>query len=78
LLKLLILAGILYAIYVFLFKKQNILKNKKTVDEPREEKQSETMVECAKCSTFISVNEAYISSGKYFCSKECADAYTRS
>jgi len=71
-LKLLILAGLLYGVYFIFFKKANITR--KTKEDFK--KESETMVECQKCNTFISTNEALISNGKYFCSKECLDAYT--
>ena len=39
-------------------------------------KDSQTMVACKKCETYISPDEAYIKDAKYFCSKECMDAYT--
>ncbi len=74
-LKFLILAGLLYAVYFMYFKKPNSISKKPKKDM---EKESETMVECKQCSTFISVSEALISDGKYFCSKECVDAYHRS
>ena len=32
-----------------------------------------TMIECATCGTYISSNEAIISSGKFYCSTECRD-----
>jgi len=73
-LKLIILAGLLYGVYFFFFKKTNVLNQNKKKDI---KKDSETMVECQKCGTFISANEALISNGKYFCSKECVDAYNR-
>ena len=74
-LKLLILAGLLYAVYFMYFKKTNSInqKSKKDLD-----KTSETMVECKKCGTYISADEALIVDGNYFCSKECVDAYHRS
>ena len=63
--KLIIFAMIAYAIYFFFFKKGAILANKDDED-------SDTMVECSDCQTYISVNESIIQDGKYFCSKECA------
>ncbi len=33
----------------------------------------ETMVECATCSTYISINEAIQVSETYYCSTECRD-----
>ena len=32
---------------------------------------TDTLVECPTCSVFISKDEAVLSGGKYFCSKEC-------
>ena len=31
----------------------------------------DTMYECPKCKTFVSRDDAILSNGKYFCSKEC-------
>lgn len=32
----------------------------------------DTLVECAKCSTYVTVKESIIVNGKYYCSNECA------
>ena len=42
----------------------------------KEEKilEADTLVECEKCSTFVTVKEAIIVKGRYFCSLECANA----
>jgi len=32
----------------------------------------DTLVECEKCSTYVTVKESIIIDGKYYCSKECA------
>ena len=32
----------------------------------------DTLVECEKCSTYVTVKESIIIHGKYYCSKECA------
>ena len=72
-LKFIILVGILYGIYYLFFRKPVISAGKKSDIK----KDSETMVECKECKAFVSVNEALIVDGKYFCSKECVDAYTR-
>ncbi|MEA1880342.1 MAG: PP0621 family protein [Campylobacterota bacterium] len=31
----------------------------------------DTLVECAKCSTYVTVKESDLIQGKYYCSKEC-------
>lgn len=32
----------------------------------------DTLVECAKCGTYVTVKESTIAGGKYYCSYECA------
>ncbi len=65
--KLVIVALIVYAIYFVLFKKPAIQKKSK-----QENIDSETMLECAKCGAYVSSEEAIIKDGKFYCSKECA------
>jgi uncharacterized protein len=66
-LKLLIfaIAGVL--IYKFFGGKlPNITKS------PHEKKlEEDTLVECEKCSTYVTVKESIIVQGKYYCCKEC-------
>ena len=62
--KLLLLAVVLYVIYFMLFKKTKNISSDIQEDE-------ELMIECPTCSTYISKKEAIISQGKYYCSKEC-------
>ncbi len=63
--KLLLLGVVGYVIYFFFFKNGGFSK-KINKDE------SETMVECAACDTYISVDETVIKDGKHYCSNECA------
>jgi len=32
----------------------------------------DTLVECEKCNTYVTVKESIIVHGKYYCSKECS------
>lgn len=66
--KLLILGAVLYAVYFIFFKKPDLIKRKKAADED-----SETVVECAKCSVYVPASEAIIKDGKQYCSNECAE-----
>ncbi len=69
--KILILIIVIFGIYYII---SNRNKNKKKQHSKDTHKISgETMVECSKCSVFVSANEAIIKDGKYFCSKECAN-----
>ncbi|MDD3324373.1 MAG: PP0621 family protein [Sulfurospirillaceae bacterium] len=61
--KILIFIAILVIIYMVFFKKTKG-KEKKI--------EGEAMVECEKCSTFVSDKEAIIKDGHFYCSKECA------
>ena len=33
----------------------------------------DTLVECAKCDTYVTVKESIMVQGKYYCSDECAN-----
>ena len=59
--KILLLVAVVAAVYYFFIKKKPLPK------------ESETMVECSKCGTFVSNKEAIIKDGRYYCSKECAE-----
>ncbi len=63
--KLLLLAVVVYVIYLFFFRDGGFSKK---IDKD----DSETMVDCEKCGVYISVKDAIIKDGKYYCSKECA------
>ena len=73
--KYLILGVIFYLIYVFFFKSRT-LSNPKTRD--KKDDSVDTVFECYRCNTYVSIKEAMLMDGKYFCSKECVDDYTRS
>ncbi len=74
-LKLLIIGGVLYALYRFAGGK--ILPGRKasvgTKAEEKGESDEETLVECDCCSTFVVKKEAILFKGKYYCSSECLE-----
>ena len=68
--KLLIFVAVIAVIYYVFFRK------KKPSDDSGSkptEKEGEIMVECARCGTFVSADEAIIKEGRYYCSKACAE-----
>jgi len=69
-LKWLIFGVIVYAVYVLFFKEKNIA-SKDSKSFKKDDNDSEEMVECCECGTFISSKEAFIKNGKFYCSKEC-------
>ena len=66
-LKLLILAVVGVMIYRFFGGKLPSIG--KTADEKKLD--DDTLVECQKCSTYVTVKESIIVHGKYYCSQEC-------
>jgi uncharacterized protein len=68
--KILAVAVVLFLVYIVFFKKnrEESIKEKK---QKKYEQITDTMVECPKCGTYVSKDEAILSNGKYFCSKEC-------
>jgi len=65
--KILAVLAVLFLVYILFFKKgrENVVKDKK------DDQISDEMIECKTCGTFVSKDEAILSSGKHFCSKEC-------
>jgi len=72
LLKLLLVIGVIAAVYFFFIKKSMPL-TKERHDRKKHKEDENTMIECETCSTYISTSEAIVSSGKFYCSTECRD-----
>ncbi len=71
--KILAVLVVLFLVYIVFFKKnrEESIKNKENSDT---EQITDTMVECPKCGTYVSKDEAILSNGKYYCSKECLNS----
>jgi len=67
-LKILVLILVLVIVYLIFFKKKKSDKNQKI----------ENLVECKKCKTYISSEEALIKDNNFFCSKECLNGLDKS
>lgn len=59
----------LFLIYLVFFKKGRETQIKQ--NEKKREENEDIMIECPSCKTFVSKDEAILSNGRYFCSKEC-------
>ena len=66
--KILAVIAVIFLVYIVFFKKnrEEGLKNKDKYEEI-----TDTLVECPTCGTYVSKDEAILSNGKYFCSREC-------
>ena len=66
-----ILVIVLIALVYFLFIKKKPLPGEVKKSKKKKEKESDDMVACQTCGTYISLNEALLQNGEYFCSNEC-------
>ncbi|NLK66041.1 MAG: hypothetical protein GX282_00975 [Campylobacteraceae bacterium] len=64
-----ILMVVLILGFIYLFIVPSFRKSTKK-DSKDDKKEIQNFVECDKCSTYIEINEAIMSGGKYIC-KEC-------
>lgn len=66
--KILVVGAVIFFVYVAFFKKRVENSNNKTT---KKDDESDIMLECPKCKTYIAKDDAILSNGRYFCSKEC-------
>jgi uncharacterized protein len=65
-LKWLLVIGIIWFVYNFYIKKKTLSAKKQNQDL-----EDNDMVQCSTCKIYVEINEAILSNGKYYCSKEC-------
>jgi uncharacterized protein len=72
--KVLVFVLVMSIVYFLFFKKARVDDRKTEYGKQKkaQELDGETMVECKKCSTFVSPKEAVIRNGNFYCSNECA------
>lgn len=72
-LKILLLIAVAAAVYYVFFKSKPAVKTKSS-ETGAKEPQGEETVACATCGTFVPLDDAIVSNGKYYCSQECLNA----
>ena len=65
--KIVALLAVIFLVYILFFRKNRVGNRK----DDKYEGIADTMVECPKCKTYIAKDDAILSNGRYFCSKEC-------
>jgi len=73
LLKILLVLGVIAAVYFLFFKKRPTVTQQKKGDASAKKADEDTMVPCETCGVFVSVKEAFLKDGKYYCSKSCME-----
>ena len=71
-LKYLVVIGVIAAVYYFFIKKKPAVSTSNRSDKS-EKLQDNDMVQCAQCGIYTEVNDAIISNGKYYCSRDCLE-----
>lgn len=72
LMKALLLAGVLFIIYIMFFKKTDKVENTGRKKSKKPVQKGDIMMECEECETFVGEDDAVIKDGKFYCSKKCA------
>ena len=69
-LKILLVIGVIAAVYFLFFKKSSPIKKS---EQKSDCEISNDMVECESCGVYTEISESILSNGKYYCSKECME-----
>lgn len=72
-LKFLLVIGVIAFIYFMFIKKKPQVQNQSQDAKKKDEIQSNEMIECSTCKIYCSLDDALLSNGKYYCSKECLE-----
>ena len=64
--KLMALSAVIFLVYMVFFK-----RNRERDIQKKNDDVIDVLDECPTCKIFISKDEAILSNGKYYCSKEC-------
>ena len=70
-LKVILVIVVIATVYFIFIKKKPIAKPVKRKKEKKKKRVSDELIPCAKCGTYVSVNDAFIKSARYYCSQEC-------
>lgn len=72
-LKFLLVIGVIALVYFMFIKKKPQVQNQSQDTKKKDEIQGNEMVECSTCKIYCSLEDALLSNGKYYCSKECLE-----
>ncbi len=61
-------------VYFFFIKKKPLPGESQKSKKKKEKLDEDDMVECKSCGTYITLKEALLRDGEYFCSDECLKA----
>ena len=69
--KWLLVIGVILAIYYLFIKKSSPSVQSSQKNESKKSEEVDEMVECSRCGVYVEIEEAIVSNGRYYCSKEC-------
>jgi len=73
-LKLLLLVAVIVGVYFLFFKPKSSKTVKGSGTDAKSSLTQSDMVACNSCGTYVTLEDALLSDGKYYCSKECLNA----
>ncbi len=73
-LKWLLVIAVIGLVYFLFIKKKPLSDSEKSTNPKKEKLNDDDMVECTSCGTYITLKEALLRDGNYFCSDECLKA----
>lgn len=69
-LKILLIIGVIAAVYFIFFKSKPLKNTTASKDANRHDKASD-MIPCESCEIYTEIDQCILSNGKYYCSSEC-------
>ncbi|WP_457743663.1 PP0621 family protein [Sulfurimonas sp.] len=69
--KLLIIAAVIWIVYIMFFKSKTVTSTNKATKNKNDKVEVNDMTECETCGVYVEIEEAILSNGKYYCSREC-------
>lgn len=73
-LKLLLVIGVIAVVYfLFIKKKPSVKSSNENSNTPKDEIQSNDMIECSVCGVYSDITDTILSNSKYYCSNECLE-----
>ena len=69
--KLLVLGLVIYVVYIMFFKTKEVSGAKPKQQKSNTDTEVNDLIRCESCGVYMELDDAIVSNGKYYCSREC-------
>ena len=69
--KLLVLGLVIYIVYIMFFKTKKVSDTKTEQSKSKADAEVNDLIRCESCGVYMELEDAIVSNGKYYCSREC-------